>query len=74
MSSGGLGGELNLMLRAATLPGSEYVLPVLCAPAVRDAVRAVGRAMGAIGLRPGTCQAMSSVSSSRRSSAVSSPA
>jgi pimeloyl-ACP methyl ester carboxylesterase len=53
VSSGGLGREVNLMLRAATLPGSEYVLPLLCAPAIRDAVRTVGRAMGAIGLRPG---------------------
>jgi pimeloyl-ACP methyl ester carboxylesterase len=53
VSSGGLGREVNLMLRAATLPGSEYVLPLLCAPALADAVRAVGRVMGAIGLRPG---------------------
>jgi pimeloyl-ACP methyl ester carboxylesterase len=53
VNSGGLGREVNLMLRAATLPGSEYVLPLLCAPALADAVRAVGRVMGAIGLRPG---------------------
>ena len=32
---------------------AEYVLPLLCAPALADAVRAVGRVMGAIGLRPG---------------------
>src|SRR6478609_8161358 len=31
VSSGGLGRELNLGLRAATLPGSEFVLPVLAA-------------------------------------------
>jgi pimeloyl-ACP methyl ester carboxylesterase len=53
VNSGGLGREVNLMLRAATLPGAEYVLPLLCAPAIGDAVRAVGRVMGAIGLRPG---------------------
>ena len=29
VSSGGLGRELNLLLRAATLPGSELVLPVI---------------------------------------------
>ena len=29
MSSGGLGREVNPLLRAATLPGSEFVLPVL---------------------------------------------
>src|SRR3954452_6128815 len=53
VSSGGLGREVNLMLRAATLPGSEYVLPLLCAPAIRDAVSFLGRAMAVIGLRPG---------------------
>jgi pimeloyl-ACP methyl ester carboxylesterase len=53
VSSGGLGREVSLMLRAATLPGSEYVLPLFCAPAVRDAVRGVGRVLGAVGLRPG---------------------
>jgi pimeloyl-ACP methyl ester carboxylesterase len=54
VSSGGLGREVNLMLRAATLPGSEYVLPLLCAPVLRDAVRTLGRAAGAVGLKPGT--------------------
>src|SRR3954449_828863 len=54
VNSGGLGREVNLMLRAATLPGSEYVLPVLCAGTLRDAVRTVGRAFGAIGFKPGT--------------------
>jgi pimeloyl-ACP methyl ester carboxylesterase len=54
VSSGGLGREVNLMLRAATLPGSEYVLPVLCAPILRDAVRTLGRAAGLVGLKPGT--------------------
>src|SRR3954454_5175643 len=53
VSSGGLGREGNLMLRAATLPGSEYVLPLLCAAPLRDASRAVGRALGAFGLKPG---------------------
>jgi pimeloyl-ACP methyl ester carboxylesterase len=54
VSSGGLGREVNLMLRAATLPGSEYVLPLLCAPVLRDAVRGLGRVAGAVGLKPGT--------------------
>jgi pimeloyl-ACP methyl ester carboxylesterase len=53
VNSGGLGREVNLMLRAATLPGSEYVLPVLCAPVLRDAVRTLGRAAGVLGLKPG---------------------
>ena len=54
VSSGGLGREVSLILRAATLPGSEYVLPLLCAPVLRDAVRTLGRAAGAVGLKPGT--------------------
>src|SRR4029077_14877603 len=29
VSSGGLGREVHLMLRAATLPGSEFVLPLI---------------------------------------------
>ena len=53
VSSGGLGREVNLILRAATLPGSEYVLPLLCAPVLRDAVRTLGRAAGVVGLKPG---------------------
>src|SRR4051794_39466652 len=53
VNSGGLGREVNLMLRAATLPGSEYVLPVLCAPALRDAARGLAKAFGFIGLKPG---------------------
>lgn len=36
VSSGGLGRDLNLALRAATLPGSELVLPVLAAARVHD--------------------------------------
>jgi pimeloyl-ACP methyl ester carboxylesterase len=35
VSSGGLGRDLNLVLRAATLPGSELVLPVLAAARVQ---------------------------------------
>jgi pimeloyl-ACP methyl ester carboxylesterase len=37
ISSGGLGHELHLLLRAATLPGAEWVLPVLCGSGLRDA-------------------------------------
>jgi pimeloyl-ACP methyl ester carboxylesterase len=53
VDSGGLGREVNLMLRAATLPGSEYVLPLLCATPLRDTARALSRALGAVGLKPG---------------------
>src|SRR5262245_36788468 len=51
VSSGGLGREVHAMLRAAALPGSEFVLPLLCRPGLRDAVGAVAHAVGRIGLR-----------------------
>jgi pimeloyl-ACP methyl ester carboxylesterase len=51
ISSGGLGREVNLLLRAATLPGSEYVLPVICHPRLMEAARRVGEAVGRLGIR-----------------------
>jgi pimeloyl-ACP methyl ester carboxylesterase len=54
VNSGGLGSEVNLLLRAATLPGSEYVLPLLSAPVLRGTARTLGRALGAVGLKPGS--------------------
>jgi pimeloyl-ACP methyl ester carboxylesterase len=45
VSSGGLGREVSGLLRAATLPGSELVLPVLAGRHVLNAGRAVGRAL-----------------------------
>jgi pimeloyl-ACP methyl ester carboxylesterase len=53
VSSGGLGREVHLSLRAAALPGSEYVLPVLVAPALLRAGAAIGSLFDRIGLRPG---------------------
>jgi pimeloyl-ACP methyl ester carboxylesterase len=53
VSSGGLGREVHLSLRAAALPGSEYVLPVLVAPAVLRTGGAIGSFFGRFGLRPG---------------------
>ena len=43
VDSGGLGREVNLLLRAATLPLSEVVLPVLASTRLLDAGRLVGR-------------------------------
>jgi pimeloyl-ACP methyl ester carboxylesterase len=43
VSSGGLGRELHLLLRAAALPGAEWVLPWLCSSGLRDAVSGVAR-------------------------------
>jgi len=52
VSSGGLGREVSILLRAATLPGAEYVLPVISGRAVRDATTASLRALGKLGIRP----------------------
>jgi pimeloyl-ACP methyl ester carboxylesterase len=52
VSSGGLGAEVSPLLRSATLPAAEYVLPLLVAEPIRDAVGAVARVLGRIGLRP----------------------
>ena len=54
VSSGGLGEEVHLLLRAATLPAAEYVLPLLCAQPLRDAGAGVARVLGRVGLRPGS--------------------
>jgi pimeloyl-ACP methyl ester carboxylesterase len=51
VDSGGLGTEVNLVLRAATLPGAEIVLPLMFSPVTRNAGRAVGRVLGRLGLR-----------------------
>jgi len=50
VSSGGLGREVHLLLRAAALPGAEAVLPWLCVAGKRSVGRAV-HALGRIGLR-----------------------
>jgi pimeloyl-ACP methyl ester carboxylesterase len=52
VSSGGLGQDVSLLLRLATLPGSEWVLPLLCSAGVRDAGAAIGGLLGRLGLRP----------------------
>jgi pimeloyl-ACP methyl ester carboxylesterase len=54
LDSGGLGREVSLLLRAATLPGSEFVLPLLAASRLLDAGRMAGGLLGRLGLRAGT--------------------
>ena len=49
VSSGGLGPEVSWMLRALTLPGAEYLMPVLFPSFVRDAGNAVSRRLGGSG-------------------------
>jgi pimeloyl-ACP methyl ester carboxylesterase len=53
VSSGGLGRSVHVFLRAATLPGSELVIPLLAGRQVLAAGRAVGRALGRVGLQLG---------------------
>jgi len=54
VDSGGLGREVNPLLRAAALPGSEYVLPVLAATRLLDAGRLAAGVLARVGLRLGT--------------------
>ncbi|HEX6621982.1 MAG TPA: alpha/beta hydrolase [Solirubrobacteraceae bacterium] len=51
VSSGGLGREINALLRAASLPGSELVLPFLVDDRVVGVGRLVGNLLGRVGLR-----------------------
>jgi pimeloyl-ACP methyl ester carboxylesterase len=53
VSSGGLGSEVHFLLRAATLPGSEYVLPLIAHPRLRAAGEAVAGALRRVGLKAG---------------------
>jgi pimeloyl-ACP methyl ester carboxylesterase len=51
LDSGGLGRDITALLRAASLPGSELVLPLLVNDRVLGAGRMVGRLLGRLGLR-----------------------
>lgn len=51
VGSGGLGRDITALLRAASLPGSELVLPLLVNERVLGAGRMVGRLLGRVGLR-----------------------
>ena len=53
VSSGGLGRDVHLLLRAATLPGSEFVLPLISNERVLGAGAAVSGFLGKFGLRAG---------------------
>jgi pimeloyl-ACP methyl ester carboxylesterase len=53
VSSGGLGREVHPLLRAAALPGAEFVMPVVCATKLRDAGDAVWGVLGRLGLSAG---------------------
>jgi pimeloyl-ACP methyl ester carboxylesterase len=52
VASGGLGKEVNPLLRAMSLPGAEYVLPVVLARQLHAVAGAVGGFLGRFGVRP----------------------
>jgi pimeloyl-ACP methyl ester carboxylesterase len=54
VSSGGLGRELSPFLRAATLPGSEWVLPVVASRLVRRNGELLGAGLARIGVHGGS--------------------
>jgi pimeloyl-ACP methyl ester carboxylesterase len=51
VSSGGLGQEVGLVLRAATLPGAGLVLPLITRRGPRDAVIGAAHVLSRLGLR-----------------------
>ena len=53
VSSGGLGREVNLVLRSATLPGAAQVLSVIASAPVLSRAEALGRGAAKVGWRPG---------------------
>jgi pimeloyl-ACP methyl ester carboxylesterase len=54
VDTGGLGRDVNVLLRAATLPGAEFVLPLLAATRLLDAGRLAAGVLGSLGLRART--------------------
>ena len=51
VNSGGLGDDVHFLLRAATLPGSELVLPLIAHPNVIRMASVIPRALGRAGVR-----------------------
>jgi pimeloyl-ACP methyl ester carboxylesterase len=51
VASGGLGKEVTPLLRALTVPGSEYVLPFVLRRELHDVLGVAGRAIGRFGVR-----------------------
>ena len=54
VSSGGLGRDLNLLLRSAALPGAEYVLPLMFAAGLPSTGTKIAGLIGRIGFRGGS--------------------
>lgn len=51
VSSGGLGREVNPLLRGLSLPGAEWVFPLVCSPGLRDAGERAGKLLSALSIR-----------------------
>jgi pimeloyl-ACP methyl ester carboxylesterase len=54
VSSGGLGRELNLLLRSAALPGAEYVLPLLFTAGLPSTGTKIAKLINRAGFRAGS--------------------
>ncbi|WP_052117445.1 alpha/beta fold hydrolase [Knoellia flava] len=54
IATGGLGREVNLVLRSATLPGAEQVLSVVASAPVLSKVQALGQLATKVGWHPGS--------------------
>lgn len=52
VGSGGLGREVSPLLRALTLPGAEYLLPLVFSPRLRDAGVGLAASLFRLGLKP----------------------
>jgi pimeloyl-ACP methyl ester carboxylesterase len=52
VSSGGLGRDVHLLLRAASLPGADLVLPALTSRRLVELGNGLGGLLGRVGLRP----------------------
>jgi pimeloyl-ACP methyl ester carboxylesterase len=52
VGSGGLGQEVNALLRMLTLPGAEYVFPLFCSRGLRDTGNRIADWVTRRGLRP----------------------
>ena len=53
VASGGLGREVHAMLRAAALPGADWVLPAVARTGLLGAGAAAGRLVARLGVHPG---------------------
>lgn len=51
VSSGGLGKDVSLILRALALPGAEFVLPVLLHSKIHEGLAGVRNFLGSLGIR-----------------------